>query len=131
MKVHIGPHRKNRRVHVHVDDYDVWNADTTMATIIVAVLNKYREDITGSPHVQNEDVPEHLHMTKEQVAQFLEYGETDSQFYERWKYVIDEMIYAMNVVANNDVEYEYLKEQEDRVNNGLRLFGKYMRAIWT
>lgn len=131
MKIHIGPHRKNRRVHIHVDDYDVWNADTTMAAIIVAVLNKYREHITGSPHVENEDVPEHLYMTTEQLAQFFEYGETDSQFHERWKYVVDEMIYAMNVVANNDLSYEHLEEQEERVKNGLRLFGKYMRAIWT
>lgn len=130
MKVHIGPYRKNRKVDIRVDDYDIWNADTTMATIIVEVLKKYREDMTGSPYVENDDVPEHLRMTTEQIAEFLESGETDSQFHERWKYVVDEMIYAMNIVAHND-EYEYSKEQDERVNNGLTLFGKYMRAIWT
>jgi hypothetical protein len=131
MKVHIGPCRKNRKVDIRVDDYDVWNADVTMAAIIVEVLKKYREDIGGSPYVQNEDVPERLHMTKEQTIEFLEGGETDSQFHERWKYVVDEMIYAMNVVAHNDIHYEYSKEQDERVSNGLILFGKYMRAIWT
>jgi hypothetical protein len=131
MKVHIGPYRKNRRISVHVDGYDLWNADTTLATVIVEVLKKYRADYQGSPNIDNDDVPDELKMSAEQLVQFHETGESDSNFHKRWEYVLDEMIFAMDFVANAASYYMETEEDDKRVANGLRLFGKYMRALWT
>lgn len=130
MKVHIGPHRKNRRVHVHIDDYDLWNGDVTLATIIAPLLKKYSEQLQGSPTVDNEDVPEHLRATSEEMTQMLRFGETDSNFHLRWKYVVDEMHFAMSAIAASD-NMHFEGDEDKRINNGLRLFGKYMRGIWT
>jgi hypothetical protein len=131
MKIHIGPYRKNKRVSVHIDDYDLWNADNTLAIVIVEVLKRFRSQYTGSPHVDNDDVPDELKMSAEQLVQFHETGETDSEYHKRWEYVLDEMIFAMDFVANAASHYTETEEEDERVNNGLRLFGKYMRALWT
>jgi hypothetical protein len=131
MKIHIGPYRKNRRVSIRVDDYDLWNADNTLAIVIVEVLRRYRADYHGSPNVDNDDVPDELKMSAEQLVQFHETGETDSSFHKRWEYVVDEMIFAMDFIANAESHYAKDEEDEKRIANGLRLFGKYMRALWT
>jgi len=131
MKIHIGPYRKNKRVSVHVDDYDLWNADTTLAIVIVEVLKRFRSQYTGSPHIENDDVPDELKMSDEDLVKFNETGDSDANFHKRWEYVLDEMIFAMDFVANGMSHHTETEEEDDRVNNGLRLFGKYMRALWT
>jgi len=55
---------RKRRVKVHIDSYDVWSADHTLAMIIHPVLVKLKETKHGSPVVDDEDVPENLRANK-------------------------------------------------------------------
>lgn len=52
--------RRKRTVKVVVHDYDVWGMDNTIALIVLPLLKRLKEKKQGSPHVDDEDVPERL-----------------------------------------------------------------------
>jgi len=82
---------RKRRVKVHIDSYDVWSADHTLAMIIHPVLVKLKETKHGSPVVDDEDVPENLRANKKDHS---DYSEEDSTLHVRWAWVLDEMIWT-------------------------------------
>ena len=148
--------KKSRKVKIHIDDYDVWDASYTMALIIHPILVKLKEDKQGIPFVDNEDVPEELRDEKD-------YGE------KKWDYVLDEMIFAFEKLSMADWEDEFrsgdldmqfiesdikiggektfqwvegpnstyevdqegIDKTRERIENGLKLFGKYYMDLWT
>lgn len=162
MKVHIGKYKKNgdRKVEVRIDDYDIWNADSTLALIILPLLKKLKEAKAGAPHVDNEDVPQHLHRV---IVEDNYDG--DDKWFDRWGYVLDEMIFAFESYTT-DWEDQFWKSEpildfnkrpedegkelipvrweqagvfdseghkayQNRISNGMRLFGKYYGGLWT
>ena len=50
--------RNNRKIKVHIDPYDVWGLDDTLALIIAPSLRLLKQRKQGSPFVDDEDVPE-------------------------------------------------------------------------
>ena len=92
MKVSIGRHpkdpNKEQKVNVRIDKWDTWNMDITLAHIVVPMLKQLKATKHGAPLVELEDVPEHLRSEKTN-----EYGVDDTHF-ERWDWVMDEMIFA-------------------------------------
>jgi hypothetical protein len=132
MKVNIGKYHKNdspRTIKVQIDPWDTVSADHTLALVILPVLKQLSENPHGSGWVDNEDVPEHMHIPKGQ-----EFQKSD-EWAPRWKYVIDEMILAFERIVDDnwsvDVPSENWVKEEERIDNGLRLFGKYFRGLWT
>jgi hypothetical protein len=136
MKVHIGPYRKNRKISVHIDPYDTWNMDTTLAHIIHPMLVQLKNTKHGSPYVDDEDVPDHIRSSN--APQKKDEWDTDEFVHDRWAWVLDEMIFAFDHKKNNDWEdqyyetknYEELRNIEKRIENGFRLFGKYYSGLW-
>lgn len=95
----IQKHRK-QRVRVHVDPWDVYSADNTLAHIILPVLEQLRETKQGAPFVDLEDVPKELHgkkLTKKQRQN----GEVDDKHFERWDYILDAMIWSFREIADD------------------------------
>ena len=125
----------------------------------------------GSPHVDDEDVPEHLRSTAAPAKE--NDWDTDSNHFARWDWVMEEMIFAFECKVDDSWEeafrsgdhdikwipvdkdgnevpkgehkyyqmgkgpkdtyqcdYEGLEAVEKRIQNGLRLFGKYFSALW-
>ena len=135
----------NRRVTVKVDDYDTWSLDVTLAEIILPSLIRLKKLQNGAPVVDFEDVPEHLRPPKEEWEYYQNnwMEDTDKHFHDRWDWIVDEMIFAFNSCITDWEEqcyedgkfseegYEKEKEIQARVDNGIRLFGKYYRALWT
>lgn len=117
---------KDKKVNVEIHGYDVWNVDHTLALIIHPLLVKYKDMHHGSPYVDNEDVPENLHDPHPEER--YKNGSTDAHHHERWKYVLDIMIEAFRRLADQEESYD--KEYNDEIEEGLRLFGKYYRALW-
>lgn len=150
---------------VEVGYGDDWSADWTIATIVLPLLQKVKENKQGSPKVEDEDVPEHLRSTV--CAPVENNWETDDNWHKRWSYVLDEMIFAMQEIANdgeNELKF-HTKEGEivlgdidpttglgelkfegwestpdseaanrayhERIQNGCRLIGLYLRGLWT
>ena len=95
MKVYLNKPGSKKEIHrVKIDKFDTWNIDVTMAHIIVPLLTEFRKDLHGAPHTDNEDVPDELRMSDEEKHVYSNNGETDDNWFKRWDYVLDEMIWA-------------------------------------
>ena len=124
MYVKLGPvGRKNRAETVVIDDYDVWNLDHSLALIIVPALKILKEKKQGAPFVNNEDVPEELRALGEELHTYSKTGETDEHYFDRWDYVMDEMIFAFQskledweeqfASGENDVKFVEIPDKKD------------------
>jgi len=121
------PERK-QRVDVLVEPHDVWSLDWTLAQIIHPGLIMLKQQKNGAPWVDPMDVPEELRPTPEELANYEEDARTDELWFDRFDYILDEMIWAFDLIKR-DVNI-YSKPETERVNNALRLFGKYYRSLW-
>lgn len=109
--------RKQRKVQINVDNCDVWNADHTLALVIVPVLKKLKEQKYGSPHVDDKDVPANLRRSAapELTEDQKNMGYTDELWEARWEWVLDEMIWAFEQHANPEWEEQYYSGESDWV----------------
>ena len=134
--------KREQKVKVRIDHWDTWSMDHTLAYIVLPMLKQLKETKHGAPNVDLEDVPEGLRPTNTEEWQKLynEGGETDDKFFERWDWVMDEMIHAFEQKNKDDWQsyyYEYnkwdmegMKAEQERISNGFRLFGKYYENLW-
>lgn len=112
MKVNIGKYLKNgndRKIKVEIHPHDAFNADSTLAYIILPLLVELKRQKHSSPVVDNEDVPENLRVNDEDKKKYNEDGTTDEKFHDRWNYVLGEMIWAFEQY-NIDWEDQYWLE---------------------
>ena len=139
--------------YVKIDHWDTWSMDHTLAYMIVPMLKQLKQDKHGAPMVDDEDVPEHLRSTSAPPKE-NEYDIDDFHF-QRWDWVMDEMIWAFEqkLIDDDDGKFfdwsevdrsQSINEQAklvkiDRVGldahrarktNGYRLFGKYYEGLW-
>ena len=118
-------------INVTVEDHDVWNLDWTLAQIIAPSLKHLKLKKNGGPLVDYADVPEHMRPTEEEIEQYNEEAITDKYYFERWDWVLDEMIWAFEIISNDDSWFVGISEDDStRVDNALRLFAKYYRSLW-
>lgn len=94
--------KRKRYIYVHIDSYDVWGADHTLSLIALPLLKKLQEHKHGAPHVDDEDVPKHLQSTNAPAKENS--WDTDALWFDRWDWVLDEMIYAHSQEVNDDPE---------------------------
>ena len=140
MKVKIGPYTDDsvRNINVVIDKYDTWNMDETLSYIVLPMLKQLKATKHGAPNVDWEDVPRELRPSAEELRAYNKNGETDVHFFDRWDYVLDEMIYAFDCKANKDDVYmrfdindrKAMDKEQRRISNGFRLFGKYYESLW-
>ena len=156
MKVRIGPYRKNRATRVEIEPHDTWSMDHTLAMIIHPMLVQLKATQHGAPAVEFKDVPEELMPPDADAVKklYMENGETDENFFKRWEWVLDEMIWAFEQKCRDHweddyygdydedqkngsmvgsfkwIDHEGLKTHQERMSNGFRLFGKYYENLW-
>lgn len=129
--------RRKRAVYIKIDDYDYWDAQDTIAMVALPILKKLRLHKHGAPFIEDCDVPEELKSTNSTIT---EHG-IDGNHFARFDWVLDEMIYALDCIADSSWEDQYWDdnytfdreghaEHEKRIKNGLRLFGTYFRGLW-
>lgn len=158
----LDKHFGKRKVKVKIDEYDVWNMDSTLSVIVLPLLQEYNRQRQGHPLVDDEDVPEFLKSTNGKKPSEYEW---DDLSLKRWSWVIEEMIWTfqqlqpdcdwddlyykgdIDFVSKNventdlselvrgpnhtfEVDKEGLNNHQDRINNGLRLFGRYYQSLW-
>jgi hypothetical protein len=125
--------KKHRNVKIKYHNYDTWNLDHTLAHIILPGLKQLKEIKHGVPSINIEDVPEELRFeTTTRFESWPDFGELPIEYKViQWDWIMDEMIWTFDTISNDDVSmWEYDNEQVKRVENGLRLFGKYYLALW-
>jgi hypothetical protein len=157
MKVNIGRYPKgdkDRKISIKIDPWDSWSADHSIALIAAPLLIQLKETKHGSPNVDDADVPEHLRSTAAPTKE--NEWDTDDNWHLRWDYVMGEMIYAMQEIANHNKgeeifwdhsevdETKDIMEQvhamkldrvgldayQQRIQKGCELFGKYFQSLW-
>lgn len=140
--------------YIKIDYWDTWSMDTTLSPIILPMLIQLQKTKHGSPHVDDEDVPESVRSTSAPLKK--NEWDTDDNWFKRWDWVMDEMIWTFEQLSNWDNDSKFFdhsdvnKDEKDvlkqvskikcdqeglvahnaRIANGLRLFGKYYRGLW-
>lgn len=127
-----------RKTKIRIDPYDTWSMDHTLGLIIVPMLKQLKETKHGSPFVDDADVPEELRSTSAPAKE--NEWDIDDNHHKRWEWVIDEMIWAFEQNCDDTfpdrfwTDYVYdrdgYKKHEERIDNGILLFGKYYRGLW-
>lgn len=131
--------RRVQKVKIRIDRWDTWSMDHTLAHIVLPMLKQLKATKHGAPWVAVADVPKELRPTKKQLMDYQKDGTTDPKFFERWNWVLDEMIYAFDSKANKDDVYmrfdiktqrEAIDAEQERISKGFRLFGRYYENLW-
>jgi hypothetical protein len=92
--------KRKRTISVKIEPYDTWSMDHTLSLIIHPMLVQLRDTKHGAPFTDDEDVPEHLRSTNAPPKK--EEWDTDDLFFDRWNWILDEMIWAFYQEANDD-----------------------------
>ena len=145
---------QQQRTSIKIHKYDTWSMDDTLAPIILPMLVQLKATKHGAPLVDLEDVPKLLHPTKKQQAEYNKTGSTDPKFFNRWDWILDEMIWAFEQKCRDDwmddyygdyvedqkngpmagsfewIDEEGRKAHQERMTNGFKLFGKYFENLW-
>ena len=144
-----------RQIDIHIDDYDVWGLDYTLSLIILPCLKKLKEKKQGSPYVDIEDVPEELRQKDEESEEYPSIHDRwgwvmdqmiwsfeniinpqDDQFHtwdedkERIEFGETNGIGIGKLIINGTLDKEGLEDYNQKIQNGLNLFGKYFRGLW-
>lgn len=120
--------------YVKIDYWDTWNMDSTLSKIILPMLKQMKKSKHGAPLTDDEDVPEELRSTSAPPKE--NEWDDDENHFKRWDWIVDEMIWSFEEINNDSfwerlgLERDELQKYEDRIDNGLRLFGKYYRGLW-
>ena len=141
---------------ITIHPWDTWSMDYTLAPIILPMLKQLKETKHGAPLVEFKDVPKELLPPDAEAFSklYAQNGETDENFFKRWDWVLDEMIWTFEQKCidkgwesdyygkwveddtkmfggyHENVDYEGLNAHQDRMSNGFRLFGKYYESLW-
>jgi hypothetical protein len=147
--------KKKRKIEIHIDRYDTWGMDHTLSMLIVPMLKQLRDSKHGYPLADIEDAPhigegdrdpndgsdsladarwnwilDEMIWAHEQIID----EESDKNYYE--PYESDEtpevtpfmsLKESLNIGKFNKEKFD---AHEARMQNGLRLFGKYYRSLW-
>lgn len=150
--------RPSQKISVHIDRWDTWSMDYTLARIILPMLEQLAASKHGSPFVDDDDVPEELRSASAPPKE--NDWDIDDFQHKRWEWVIGEMIWTFEQKIKGDWESQYYKFEDcvpnpkaktffeqigtklvwedpegrkahqKRMTNGFRLFGKYYEALW-
>ena len=146
--------RRKQKVKIRIDRQDTWSMDHTLAPIILPMLKQLKENKHGAPNIDMTDVPQNLRINDPESKAYWDTGEVDEKFFDRWDWVMDEMIWAFEQKCRDNWESDYYgpyiegkdgkplsghfewkdekgrKAHQQRMSNGFRLFGKYYENLW-
>ena len=88
--------KKKRKVRVHIDRWDTWSMDHTLAYIVLPMLEQLQATKHGAPFVDDKDVPKELRSTSAPplTEKDKDCGAVDDLHFKRWEWVLNEMIFS-------------------------------------
>jgi hypothetical protein len=128
--------KNQRKIKIRIDKHDTWSMDHTLALIVHPMLVQLRDTNHGYFFPDVEDVP-HIGRGDE-----TDFGHSDTKAKERYDWVMDELVWTFGALIDEDEDLQFYdkethvwdiegrKAYDDRISNGLRLFGRYYRALW-
>jgi len=103
--------KKQRKIQVHIDKYDTWSMDHTLALIVLPMLKQLKEKQHGAGFVDDKDVPKELRSTSAPAKE--NEWDTDDNHFKRWEWVMDEMIFAFNSKVDDSWEEQFQSGEHD------------------
>ena len=97
--------------YVKIDYWDTWSMDSTLSPIILPMLKQLKAVKHGSPHVDDEDVPEHLRSTAAPAKE--NDWDIDGNHFARWDWVMSEMIFAFECKVDDSWEDAFRSGDHD------------------
>lgn len=135
MKVDLGPYKSNgdrRKIKVHVDRYDTVSLDHTLALIILPCLIQLKNTQQGMPVIKEVDVDPN--------QESFDFGDDlESMQYEKntmiWNEIMNKMIWSFQQLTVDykngvNIKSDARPLYEERLQEGLTLFGTYYLALW-
>lgn len=110
MKVILpNPNDENSLEVVQIDEWDTWNMDYTLSLLIVPMLKQLKQDGHGYPANLNS--------------------------VEAWHDILDKMIWSFEQSLDHyesafDIDKADWKEQQEKMQDGFRLFAEYYTSLW-
>lgn len=116
MKVKITDYKNSgkQNISIRIDSWDIYNADITLARVILATLKAYKKKSTGCPG-------EFLTNASNPAT-----DEEEAKAFKEWNQTLNRMILAFKLIiedVNDDKNYAKIRE-------GLDLFAKYFTHLW-
>jgi hypothetical protein len=176
MKVKIGKYQNNdrKKVDIHIDKYDSWNASHTMAYVILPILLQLRDTANSIPASFGDNGMEGIDGQMTFVFYQTSHNEAFDQCVKNWEEVLNKMIWSFQQLVHDDYDelyhhgtaqyswretdetyldpitkklektYEMIdtnpnehwydieghRLHEQRIQEGLELFGKYFTNLW-
>lgn len=144
--------RQHRKLKVRVHDYDLWSADSTLAMVILPVLKEFRKmKKFGVPSCNDTAIITYEDETEEEHDKRIEeWNQTIDKMIWSFEQLVDEnnedqfwivppdyegcktssdLIDRMND-RKNVFDYEALVKHNEKIQEGLDLFGKNFRNLW-
>lgn len=147
--------KKKRNLKIKIDRWDTWSLDSHLAFIILPLLQKLRETKQGSPG----SLDEFSQTSCSHQSCFDFYAESDdvawNSGHKRWIEILDEMIWTFQqlqpdydweeqywdenvgearkicgILIKGEYDHVGVQKHQERINNGLMLFGKYFQSLW-
>ena len=150
--------KRERKVKIHIDPYDTWSMDSTLSMIMLPMLKQLKEQKQGTPWVDKDDVPTELHVEDSEYPVEAYYSWVINELiwtFEQlqpdydWEdqYTEGEIDFVSVPYFKNGKKIGYTLEHgpehtyevnmdarakhQARIDNGLRLLGKYWKTLWT
>jgi len=126
--------KKKRKMEIHIDRWDTWNMDSTLAPIILPMLKQLKEQKHGYPVcINNDDLPEHLRLKDDHSDSWstqMELFEVESTINDgpslgeqQWDWVMNEMINSFEKIVDDSWEDKYRNGEHDlqwkKLENGM------------
>jgi hypothetical protein len=142
---------RKRKIEVAYQPYDTWSLDHTLSLIILPGLKQLKDTNHGYSSVDYDDLPhawlkdasgedQWEWIMEEMIWAFNEIANDcpgEKEFYSGnpdlvWTKVEDSDLHQMVPGPNHTfhIDMEGRKKYNDRIQNGLILFGKYYRSLW-
>ena len=130
MKIKIGPHRKNRAFNIHIDDFDVWSLDYTLACIIHPALIRLKETKHGYPELWEDGMVTHHNYDRQLHFDFIDEDVETKYLIDKWNVIMDKMIYSFEQIVKDKLFDITDQKQLDEIQEGIDLFAKHYTSLW-
>ena len=128
MKINIGEPKKDKSADtIHIDNFDCWSLDYTLARIIHPALIRLKETKHGYPELWEDGMVTHHNWDRQLHFDFIDEDIESTYLINKWNGILDKMIYSFGKI----MEDAYFDNEEwEKIQEGLDLFAKHYTSLW-
>ena len=130
MKINIlEPRKDNSADTIHIDNFDCWSLDYTLARIIHPALIRLKETKHGYPELWEDGMVTHHNWDRQLHFDFIDEEVETKYLINKWNDILDKMIYAFGRIKE-DNSLDISKDEWEKIQEGLDLFAEHYTSLW-